>query len=236
MNPPRQSPGARRGRLRDGDVGMAAQQESPASTAWGRCLGCSAEGHLDTRTGLCATCQASMPQPAARPAAPPVLPGQPPAQPARPAQPAQSYAYPYQYPAPQQAQQAPYAGGYASTYTGTYPYQYQSPYPYAYPYAYPYGYYSSPYAWSYPYPAKSPQQQSAETRATLGAVLCLIGLTIVFPFGFITAPMAAIGLVLCYSAYREGVHWALWGMVFALAVLVAGIVGVVALFTIPPIW
>jgi hypothetical protein len=67
-------------------------------------------------------------------------------------------------------------------------------------------------------------------------VLCLIGLTIVFPFGFITAPMAAIGLVLCHSAYRQGVQWALWGMVFAVAVLVLGILGVVALFTIPPIW
>jgi hypothetical protein len=213
---------------------MAAQPNAPAPTAWGRCLGCNAEGHLDTRTGLCATCQAQMPHTAAHPTAPPVPPGRP-GQP--PAQPAQPYAYPYQYPAPQQS---PYAGAYPAPYPGTYPNQYQNPYPYAYPYtypyAYPYNYYSNPYAWSYPYPVKPPQQQSAETRATLGAVLCLIGLTIVFPFGFITAPMAAVGLILCYSSYREGVHWALWGMVFALAVLVAGVIGVVALFTIPPIW
>jgi hypothetical protein len=171
-----------------------------------------------------------MPHTAAHPTAPPVPPGQP-------GQPTQPYAYPYPYPAPQAA---PYPGAYPAAYPaaypGAYPNQYQSPYPYAYPYANPYNYYSNPYAWSYPYPVKSPQQQSAETRATLGAVLCLIGLTIVFPFGFITAPMAAVGLILCYSSYREGVQWALWGIVFALAVLVAGIIGVVALFTLPPIW
>ena len=196
---------------------MAAQQNAPASTAWGRCLACGAEGHLDTRTGLCAACQQRMPPAAAPPAAPH-------------GQPAQPYAYPYPQPG---LLPGPYPNPAPGANPGPYSYPYYYQYPYPNPYPNPY---SNPYSWSYPYPTKSPQQQSAETRATLGAVLCLIGLTIVFPFGFITAPMAAIGLVLCYSAYRRGVQWALWGMVFAIAVLVLGILGVVALFTIPPIW
>jgi len=186
---------------------MTAQQDAPALTAWGRCLGCGVEGHLDTRTGLCATCQAFMPRVAAHPAAPHHQHA-PHGQPALP--------HPYPYPPP-------------TLLPGHYP----NPYPSVPPGQYPTYDYAGPYVWGYPYPTKSPQRQSAETMATMGAVLCLIGLVIVFPFGYITAPLAAIGLALCFASYRQGVHWALWGIVFAIAVLVAGIIGVAALFAFP---
>ncbi len=128
--------------------------------------------------------------------------------------------HPYPYHLPQ---------GQATVYPYASPYPYPAPFPAAQPYAVPY-----PYA--PPYATKPPELVEAESAANIGLVLCIIGLLIVFPFGFISIVLAAIGTLLGYSAYKKGVNLGMWAIVLGTLVLALGFVITMLLFTTSWVW
>lgn len=112
-------------------------------------------------------------------------------------------------------------------------YPYASPYPYAapYPYVQPY---AVPYPYAPPYATKPPELVEAESAANIGLVLTVIGLLIVFPFGFISIVLGTIGMLLGYSGYRKGAGQGMWAIVLGVLVIALGSVTTVLLFT--PTW
>jgi hypothetical protein len=177
---------------------------------WGRCARCGAETHLDPSSALCPRCEEDRrrgPQPMAGPYAP-----------------VQPYPYP---PAPGQVVSYSYPGPYP--YAQPYAQPYAAPYPYAQPFAVPY-----PYA--PPYATKPPEVVEAENAANIGLVLCVIGLLIIYPFGFISIVLAAIGALLGYSGHRRGVSQGKWAILLGVLVIGLGMVTTIMLFTLPWVW
>ncbi len=206
-------------------------------TAWGVCSSCGSEDRLDVRTGLCPSCAGRAPPPPLHPAQPTPAPspGAPATAHAR-AYPPPPYpgthpaAYPFAYP---EAYPSPYPPAYPAAYPAAYPPAYPAPYPAPYPTAYPYQY---PYAYPAPYYGQPSPQAEADSTATLGIVLGFIGLMIVFPFGFVSIVLGAIGMLLSWSGLQRGARQGRWGLLLGLFVIVLGGLGTVILLTAPPIW
>jgi hypothetical protein len=203
---------------------------SDLDTAWGVCSGCGSEDRLDSRTGLCPACAGRAPPSLTGPVAPVQAPGltTPTGQGNFP------QVFPGAYPTPQQAPYpAPYPTAYTAPYPSAYPAPYPAPYAAPYPYQYPYQY---PYAYPAPYYGAPPRQSEADSTATLGVVLGFIGLMIVFPFGFVSIVLGAIGMLLSWSGHNRGARLGMWGIILGVLVIVLGAICTVLIFTIPPIW